>query len=82
MVVVLDVGGVTYTTSIEILRSRPDTMFFAMFNHEWSDDDRFIDRDGSIFQYVLTYLRDGVISLHHDIHMLIRLKREFELYCI
>ena len=47
-------------------------------------ESRFFDRDGTIFEYVLAYLRDGVVAVGYerDVHMLGRLKREFNYYRI
>ncbi len=60
----LDEGGVRHVTS---LRSRPgmlDAMFSGRYNIEEEEEGSgvFLDRDGSVFGYVLAYLRDGVVG--------------------
>ena len=60
----LSVGGVLFETSIETLKSDPDSMLSAMFSgrHNVTKDEDgryFIDRDGTHFRYILNYLRDG-----------------------
>eukprot|EP01113_Clastostelium_recurvatum_P004909 TRINITY_DN1217_c0_g1_i1.p1 TRINITY_DN1217_c0_g1~~TRINITY_DN1217_c0_g1_i1.p1 ORF type:complete len:397 (+),score=101.16 TRINITY_DN1217_c0_g1_i1:152-1192(+) len=60
----LDVGGYKFSTTITTLTSSPDSMLAAMFSGrfmlEKTDEGCvFIDRDGQLFQYVLTWLRNG-----------------------
>jgi len=65
--VILDVGGERYTTSVETLIKEKDTFFTALFSEQWElqrdPDDKsiFIDRDGKLFNYILTYLRADVL---------------------
>jgi hypothetical protein len=66
--IVLDIGGVRYTTSVQTLRRIPGTFFDAYFSgrhtmHRREDGSIFIDRDGEHFGQVLGYLRDGIESL-------------------
>eukprot|EP00601_Ochromonadales_sp_CCMP2298_P000715 CAMPEP_0173180230 /NCGR_PEP_ID=MMETSP1141-20130122/6586_1 /TAXON_ID=483371 /ORGANISM="non described non described, Strain CCMP2298" /LENGTH=269 /DNA_ID=CAMNT_0014103029 /DNA_START=24 /DNA_END=830 /DNA_ORIENTATION=- len=61
-VVKLDVGGVRYTTSLTTLRRFPDSMIGCMFSgrHALSkgeDGYFFIDRDGTHFRHILSFLR-------------------------
>lgn len=63
----LDIGGQTYTTSIQTLQRDPGSMLAAMFSgrHELkkeSDGSYFIDRDGIHFRYILNFLRDGYLD--------------------
>ena len=59
----LDVGGCRYTTSLDTLRSRPDSMLGTMFKEsgvvaECDEEGVYmIDRDGESFRYILAYLR-------------------------
>lgn len=64
--VYLDVGGQIYATSLTTLMRDPDNMIITMCDDAWRkgkglnrSDPIFIDRDGSTFQYILRYLRDG-----------------------
>jgi hypothetical protein len=57
------------------------TYFPGQYELEESDHHSyFLDRDGSIFGHILAYLRDGVVAAGYerDVHMLGRLKREFD----
>eukprot|EP01116_Phalansterium_solitarium_P002838 TRINITY_DN1313_c1_g1_i1.p1 TRINITY_DN1313_c1_g1~~TRINITY_DN1313_c1_g1_i1.p1 ORF type:complete len:455 (-),score=147.77 TRINITY_DN1313_c1_g1_i1:114-1478(-) len=61
-IVVLNVGGVHYTTTRATLCQYPDTMLGAMFSGKYAltlmkDGSVFIDRDGQLFQHVLQFLR-------------------------
>ena len=84
----LDVGGVRHVTSVATLRSRPGSMLDALFSGRYNIEEEegsgvFLDRDGSVFGHVLTYLRDMVAAgCEHEVSMLERVKREFGYYCI
>lgn len=57
----LDVGGISYTTSVVTLTRDPDSMLAAMFSgrHELkkeADGSIFMDRDGTHFRYVILQL--------------------------
>ena len=62
--VILNIGGVLYTTSINTLTNEKGSMLESMFSgrHQLTADERdgsfFIDRDGVPFRYILNYLRD------------------------
>lgn len=64
-IVKLNVGGVIYLTSETTLKSKSERLnyFDALLSGKFSptmiDGAYFIDRDGSIFQYILNYLRSG-----------------------
>ena len=66
-IIQLNVGGVPYTTTRSTLCRYPESMLCAMFSrrHDCKVDDRgcvFIDRDGSMFKYILNFLRSGKLS--------------------
>mmetsp|Transcript_33520 Transcript_33520/g.48616 ORF Transcript_33520/g.48616 Transcript_33520/m.48616 type:complete len:347 (+) Transcript_33520:28-1068(+) len=62
--VILNIGGVLYTTSVNTLTNVKGSMLESMFSgrHKLTADERdgsfFIDRDGVPFRYILNYLRD------------------------
>ncbi|CAF1402277.1 unnamed protein product [Adineta steineri] len=66
-VVILNVGGEKYTTSIETLTQEKNTFFTLLFSRRWEleqdpeDKSIFIDRNGKMFSYILDYLRSNVI---------------------
>ncbi len=63
--ITLNVGGIHYTTTIDILTRYKDSMLALMFSGQWNmkqeevdeDGNIFIDRDGILFKYVLEYLQ-------------------------
>ena len=66
-VVVLNVGGVKYTTTIQTLLGF-ESMLKARFSGNYSmkpqnDGSYFFDRDGRLFEYILEYLRTGNIVI-------------------
>lgn len=49
----LNVGGVSYTTSLTTLTAVPDSFFASLFSGDWqstktADGDVFVDRDGEV----------------------------------
>ncbi|PIK46367.1 putative potassium channel regulatory protein-like [Apostichopus japonicus] len=62
--VYLNVGGNLYTTTLSVLKSDQESFIGKMFSRkpsEWTIDRNgnvFIDRDGSLFRYILNFLRD------------------------
>lgn len=64
----LNVGGSLYSTCVETISSQPDSMLARMFlgQLDSAKDDNgayFIDRNGTLFRYVLNYLRTGTLEL-------------------
>ena len=66
-IVKLNVGGIVFQTSCHTLRKEPESMLAMMVSGNFDskqceDGTYFIDRDGSRFRHVLSYLRDGELS--------------------
>lgn len=63
--VLFNIGGHPYRVSKSLLDSQPNSMLTRIASKQWHTDDSeiFIDRNGSRFQYVLDYLRDGRVIL-------------------
>ena len=63
----LDVGGMIFKESKEVLLSHKDTYFYAMLSSRrfLPDEDGFycIDRNPKLFPYILDYLRNGTVDL-------------------
>ena len=64
--IVLDVGGMHFSTSRSTLTKYPESMLGIMFSGrhdletmQCQDESFFIDRDGTHFRHILNYLRDG-----------------------
>eukprot|EP01112_Ceratiomyxa_fruticulosa_P019199 TRINITY_DN624_c0_g1_i2.p1 TRINITY_DN624_c0_g1~~TRINITY_DN624_c0_g1_i2.p1 ORF type:complete len:251 (+),score=47.27 TRINITY_DN624_c0_g1_i2:664-1416(+) len=67
----LNVGGTKYSTSLTTLTRDPSSMLARMFlgSIPYQKDSRgraFIDRDGTLFRYILNYLRDGITLTFRD----------------
>jgi len=64
--VLFNVGGQQYRISQSLLDTQPKCMPTRSASEHWHSDDSseiYIDRNGSRFQYVLDYLRDGRVVL-------------------
>ncbi|NXW45104.1 KCNRG protein, partial [Nyctiprogne leucopyga] len=84
-VVVLSVGGVRFVTWASTLQQFPESRLARMLN----DGDRefklvngefFVDRDGTLFSYIMDFLRTLQVSLPPDFSDYQRLQREAEFY--
>lgn len=87
LVVELNVGGQTYTTSLATLLSDKDSYLAGLFSGKYKvvKDSRgrfFIDRDGSLFRYVLDYLRNSILTLPENFIESNRLLKEAEFFQI
>ena len=62
-----NIGGKHFEVSRDMLETNhPDTMLARIASEKWQEDPEaeiFIDRDGSIFNFVLSYLRDDEVHL-------------------
>lgn len=94
--VTLNVGGHRFETSLQTLTSVPDTYFASLFSGRFElapdnggvsgggREEYFIDRDGDLFHYVLSYLRDpasfAAASTDMKAYERIQLETELEFY--
>lgn len=65
-IVKFNVGGTRYEVARSLFGMHPDTMLARMVSEQWQENPEaeiFIERDGSRFQYVLDYLRDGRVYI-------------------
>ncbi|XP_030853136.1 BTB/POZ domain-containing protein KCTD6-like [Strongylocentrotus purpuratus] len=86
-VVSLNVGGTIYTTSRATLTRFPDSRLGSMFSDRLPSikDDKgnyLIDGDGSLFRYVLNFLRRSILVLPEDFKELDMLAQEADYYQI
>ncbi|XP_038055335.1 BTB/POZ domain-containing protein KCTD16-like [Patiria miniata] len=86
-VVELNVGGQLYTTALSTLTQQGDSLLTQMFTGRargpLQRDSRgryFIDRDGSLFKYILDYLRNQKLVLPESFCERGRLRQEAEYY--
>ena len=88
--IVLDVGGMHFSTSRSTLTKYPESMLGIMFSGrhdletmQCKDGSFFIDRDGTYFRHILNYLRDGeevIESFPKSPDVLSELLREAKFY--
>ena len=63
--VVLNVGGTRFHTTVDTLSNGESCMLSNLVSGNWkecgtgSDEEIFIDRDGTYFRYILNYFRSG-----------------------
>lgn len=86
-IVELNVGGCVYATSRTTLMSCPESMLTSMISgHIPSATDSnkrvFIDRDGSLFRYILNFLRDKRLHLPDNFAEHAQLRQEADFYRI
>ena len=60
-VVILNVGGKKFTTSLQTLRAEPESMLGVMFSGRHPCK----NRDGTHFRIILNYLRGNITSIQH-----------------
>ncbi|XP_062396649.1 BTB/POZ domain-containing protein KCTD6 [Sardina pilchardus] len=85
--VTLNVGGHLYTTTMSTLQRYPDSMLGAMFCGDLpttrdSQGNYFIDRDGTLFHYILNFLRTSELTLPIDFMKTDLLRKEADFYQI
>ena len=83
----LNVGGHFFTTTKATLLRYPNSMLGVMFNGSFSttvdsNGYYFIDRDGTLFPYILNFLRSSALCLPEDFKHLDQLSLEADFYQI
>ncbi|KAE8627162.1 hypothetical protein XENTR_v10006890 [Xenopus tropicalis] len=83
--VTLNVGGMKFSTLSATLRRFPDSRLARMLDNADREiriinGHYFIDRDGSLFSYILDYVRTSQLSLPSGFSEFERLQREAEFY--
>ncbi|NXS66062.1 KCNRG protein, partial [Pandion haliaetus] len=84
-VVVLSVGGVRFVTRASTLQQFPESRLARMLNNDDPEfklvnGEFFVDRDGTLFSYIMDFLRTLQVSLPTDFSDYQRLQREAEFY--
>ena len=85
--VILDVGGVRYSTTHATLTLYPDSMLGRLFDGGLplkinAVGTVFIDRNGALFQHILDFLRCGQLSLPRPFPEMEALKIEADFFQI
>ncbi|KAL2104002.1 hypothetical protein ACEWY4_000870 [Coilia grayii] len=85
--VTLNVGGHLYTTTLSTLQRYPDSMLGGMFRGDLpttrdAQGNYFIDRDGTLFRYILNFLRTSELTRPVDFTEMDLLRREADFYQI
>lgn len=81
-IVELNVGGVIYTTTSKTLKNSEETSSLKTLNDQPRDSSNriFIDRDGTLFRFILDYLRTRTLTLPENFTERQRLKAEAEYF--
>ncbi|KAM6317076.1 potassium channel regulatory protein [Aegotheles albertisi] len=84
-VVVLSVGGMRFVTRASTLQQFPESRLARMLNSgdqefKLVNGEFFVDRDGTLFSYIMDFLRTLQVSLPTDFSDYQRLQREAEFY--
>jgi len=59
-IVVMNVGGTRYTTTVATLLSQVSSFFNCLLSDDWAEagqKELFLDRDGKLFKHILRFLR-------------------------
>ncbi|CAJ0593525.1 unnamed protein product [Cylicocyclus nassatus] len=64
--VVLNVGGTKFYTTVDTLRNSAAAENSIFVNMDLANGEVFIDRDPTVFKYILNYLRDGRVIFPDD----------------
>lgn len=85
--VTLNVGGHLYTTTMSTLQRYPDSMLGGMFRGDLpttrdAQGNYFIDRDGTLFRYILNFLRTSELILPVNFTEMDLLRKEADFYQI
>lgn len=85
--VMVNVGGVLYTTTSFTLQKYPDSMLGALMSGKFqtthdAQGNVFIDRDGHIFRHILNFLRTSALCLPSDFTEMELLYAEADFYQI
>uniref|UniRef100_A0A7I4Y083 BTB domain-containing protein n=1 Tax=Haemonchus contortus TaxID=6289 RepID=A0A7I4Y083_HAECO len=79
--VVLNVGGEKFSTSQKTLGRKIPGEDFSFFNSlDCTGGEVFIDRDSTVFKYILNYLRNGRIVFPNDALTKVLLSLEAKFY--
>ncbi|XP_047363646.1 BTB/POZ domain-containing protein KCTD12 [Vespa velutina] len=85
-IVDLNVGGISYTTTLDTLTKESNSHLGILFTdghfllRKDSTGKYFLDRDGTLFRYILDYLRDQRVVLPEGLKERERLKQEANYY--
>ncbi|TGZ65518.1 hypothetical protein CRM22_005831 [Opisthorchis felineus] len=83
-VLTLNVGGTLYTTTTTTLKHDPDSYLAKLLTNSSAlrdvNHNLFIDRDPSLFRYILDYCRYGKLCIPRNFDELERLKEEATFY--
>ena len=85
--IILNVGGIRYSTSMQTLCMCRNTMLSKMFDSNFplkleDDGSYFIDRDGTHFRYILNFLRDNNLNVPSNESLINELLSEVKYYQI
>ncbi len=81
-IIKIDVGGVVYKTSCDILTKIKDSYFCGLLSNNFKQDEIFIPRNGESFKYILDYLIYGKLDKLDDINMIEKIISDADYYIL
>ncbi|CRH02814.1 conserved Plasmodium protein, unknown function [Plasmodium relictum] len=69
----INVGGKIYMTTLKLICQYKNSHLYEIVLGDFNKREIFIDRNGNRFEYILDFLRDGVLICENDINLLTRI---------
>ncbi|KYN98181.1 hypothetical protein PGSY75_1238700 [Plasmodium gaboni] len=72
-IIKINVGGKIYMTTFNLICRYKSSYLYEIILDNYNKEEIFIDRNGKRFEYILDFLRDGVLICENDINVLTRI---------
>ncbi|SPJ11582.1 conserved Plasmodium protein, unknown function [Plasmodium sp. DRC-Itaito] len=72
-IIKINVGGKIYMTTLNLICRYKSSYLYEIILDNYNKEEIFIDRNGNRFEYILDFLRDGVLICENDINVLTRI---------
>ncbi|SOS79940.1 conserved Plasmodium protein, unknown function [Plasmodium sp. gorilla clade G1] len=72
-IIKINVGGKIYMTTLNLICRYKSSYLYEIILDNYNKEEIFIDRNGNRFEYILDFLRDGVLICENDINVLTKI---------
>ncbi|SOV79462.1 conserved Plasmodium protein, unknown function [Plasmodium sp. gorilla clade G3] len=72
-IIKINVGGKIYMTTLNLICRYKSSYLYEIILDNYNKEEIFIDRNGKRFEYILDFLRDGVLICENDINVLTKI---------